>query len=52
MKKKKTDLSGFSLSRNQTEEIAEPGASLDAENVCGLTGKFMGGASELDRTPQ
>lgn len=47
MKKKKTDLSGFSLSRNQTEEIAEPGTSLDAENVCGLTGKFMGGSSEL-----
>ena len=27
---------------------AEPGGSLDAENVCGLTGKFGGGASDLN----
>ncbi|MDD3082660.1 MAG: hypothetical protein PHW17_10600 [Desulfobacterales bacterium] len=29
-------------------EIAEPGGSLDAENVFGLSGKFCGGASDLD----
>jgi hypothetical protein len=29
--------------------IAEPNGSLDAENVCGLTGKFFGGASNLER---
>jgi len=33
----------------KVKEIIEPGASLDAENVCGLTGKFIGGASELER---
>jgi hypothetical protein len=32
-----------------TIEIAEPGGSLDAENVYGLSGKFCGGASDLDR---
>jgi hypothetical protein len=29
--------------------FAEPGGSLDAENVCSLTGKFGGGASDLER---
>jgi hypothetical protein len=33
-----------------TIEFAEPGGSLDAENVCGLSGKFYGGASDLDRS--
>jgi hypothetical protein len=28
--------------------IAEPSGSLDAENVCGLTGKSVGGASDLN----
>ena len=28
---------------------AEPGGSLDAEYVCGLMVKFVGGASDLDR---
>ncbi len=28
---------------------AEPGGSLDAEKVCGLMGKFVGGASDFDR---
>jgi hypothetical protein len=30
-------------------DIAEPGGALDAENVCGLTGKFLNGASDLKR---
>jgi hypothetical protein len=30
--------------------IAEPGGALDAVNVCGLSGEFVGGASDLDRT--
>ena len=29
--------------------IAEPGGSLDAENICGLLGHFVGGASDLYR---
>ena len=28
---------------------AEPDGSLDAENACGLTINFCGGASDLDR---
>lgn len=28
--------------------ISEQGASLDAVNVCGLAGKVIGGASELN----
>ena len=34
-----------------TIEIAEPSGSLDAENVCGLSGKFCGGASDLNVRP-
>ena len=30
--------------------MAEPGGALDAENVCGLTGMYSGGASDLDRS--
>ena len=37
--------------KNEIKENAEPGGSLDAKNVCGLTGKFLGGASDLDRWP-
>jgi len=32
--------------------IAEPSGSLDAENVSGLTGKFLGSASDLDRSTE
>ena len=33
--------------------LAEPGGSLDAVNVGGAdAGRFCGGASDLDRTPQ
>jgi hypothetical protein len=34
-----------------TIEIAEPNGSLDAENVCSLSDKFCGGASDLNVTP-
>jgi hypothetical protein len=30
------------------ESDIEPSGSLDAENVCGLSGKFGGGASDLN----
>jgi hypothetical protein len=33
---------------NLTSKNAEPGGSLDAENVCGLSGLFFGGASDLN----
>jgi hypothetical protein len=32
-----------------TAITAELGGPLDAENVCGLTIKFLGGASDLNR---
>jgi hypothetical protein len=35
MKKQKTDLSGFSSSRNQAAVIAELDGALDAEICCG-----------------
>jgi len=34
----------------QNVVIAEQSGALDAEDVCGLTGKFDGGASDLDRS--
>jgi hypothetical protein len=41
----------FSGLRNFLDSInAEPGGSLDAENFCGLMVKFVGGASDLDRS--
>ena len=48
LKKKGTNLFNSSLPTNQTAKTAEPGGTLDAENVCGLKGKFGCGASDLD----
>jgi len=33
-------------------ECAEPGGPLDAEDICGLSDDFVGGASDLDRSTQ
>lgn len=41
----------YPKSQGNSINITEPGGSLDAENVCGLTGKFFGSASDLDRWP-
>ena len=39
-----------SIPKTKLYKVAsQPGGSLDAENACGLTGKFVGGASDLDR---
>ena len=38
--------------QEKKNKIAQPGSSLDAEKRGGLSGKFDGGASDLDRQAQ